>query len=198
MNDIKNVFKLHYNGTEHDPYLNKNPKEPYRPISIFRITQIHILQVRPKLPREIGRINYVALGMGSLCLFLPYYAGIKTLPPSYNTGDNTCSDDSVYWQHRKIQTLAMVNYNAYAPIVQQVYEQFENELAQRQKEMETDYLNCYKSQPLKAIDIVQAFSDKMIADVEKLNINLTNKLFTILTRDIQTEYLFRVAKKPIV
>ena len=57
VDDIKKAFRSHYDGTEHDPYLHSNPKEPYRPVSIFRTINTHILQVRPglhQLQLELG------------------------------------------------------------------------------------------------------------------------------------------------
>ena len=63
LDDIRCAFRFHYQGTEHDFYLHRNPKEKYRPVSIFRITQTHILHVRPELPQVIGCVDYMFMGM---------------------------------------------------------------------------------------------------------------------------------------
>ena len=191
--DMRRAFRFHYDNTEHDPYLHSNPKEPYRPVSIFRTTQTHILQVRPELPQAIGCVNYVAMGMADLGLFLPLYQGITSYPEAYMKGTNESSVDSAYWKFRKVMTLGMVNYNKYAPIIKEAYLKFEAETDQRQREMEEEYLRIYKTQPLRAKDMLQEFSDSILIKGMELADRLQEKLFTQLTKDIQAEYLFHGA-----
>ena len=193
LTELRTAFRFHYDNTEHDPYLNSNPKEPYRPVSIFRTTQTHLLQVRPELPQAIGSVNYVAMGMADLGVFLPLYQGITSYPEAYTKGNGESSDDSAYWKFRKIMVLGMTNYNKYAPIIKEAYAKFEAETDQRQREMEEEYLRIYKTQPLHAQDLLQAFSDKILNSALDLADRLQEKLFTLMTQDIQQEYLFHGA-----
>ena len=193
LTELRTAFRFHYDNTEHDPYLNCNPKEPYRPVSIFRTTQTHLLQVRPELPQAIGCVNYVAMGMADLGVFLPLYQGITSYPEAYTKGNGESSADSAYWKFRKVMALGMTNYNKYAPIIKEAYAKFEAETDQRQREMEEEYLRIYKTQPLHAQDLLQAFSDKIINSALDLANRLQEKLFTLMTQDIQQEYLFHGA-----
>ena len=193
LTELRTAFRFHYDNTEHDPYLNSNPKEPYRPVSIFRTTQTHLLQVRPELPQAIGCVNYVAMGMADLGVFLPLYQGITSYPEAYPKGNGESSNDSAYWKFRKIMVLGMTNYNKYAPIIKEAYAKFEAETDQRQREMEEEYLRIYKTQPLHAQDLLQAFSDKILNSALDLADRLQEKLFTLMTQDIQQEYLFHGA-----
>ena len=193
LTELRTAFRFHYDNTEHDPYLNSNPKEPYRPVSIFRTTQTHLLQVRPELPQAIGCVNYVAMGMADLGVFLPLYQGITSYPEAYTKGNGESSDDSAYWKFRKIMVLGMTNYNKYAPVIKEAYANFEAETDQRQCEMEEEYLRIYKTQPLHAQDLLQAFSDKILNSALDLADRLQEKLFTLMTQDIQQEYLFHGA-----
>ena len=193
LTELRTAFRFHYDNTEHDPYLNSNPKEPYRPVSIFRTTQTHLLQVRPELPQAIGCVNYVAMGMADLGVFLPLYQGITSYPEAYTKGNGESSADSAYWKFRKIMVLGMTNYNKYAPIIKEAYANFEAETDQRQREMEEEYLRIYKTQPLHAQDLLQAFSDKILNSALDLADRLQEKLFTLMTPDIQQEYLFHGA-----
>ena len=193
LTELRTAFRFHYDNTEHDPYLNSNPKEPYRPVSIFRTTQTHLLQVRPELPQAIGCINYVAMGMADLGVFLPLYQGITSYPEAYTKGNGESSADSAYWKFRKIMVLGMTNYNKYAPIIKEAYAKFEAETDQRQREMEEEYLRIYKTQPLHAQDLLQAFSDKVLNSALDLADRLQERLFTLMTQDIQQEYLFHGA-----
>ena len=193
LTELRTAFRFHYDNTEHDPYLNSNPKEPYRPVSIFRTTQTHLLQVRPELPQAIGCVNYVAMGMADLGVFLPLYQGITSYPEAYTKGNGESSDDSAYWKFRKIMVLGMTNYNKYAPIIKEAYANFEAETDQRQREMEEEYLRIYKTQPLHAQDLLQAFSDKVLNNALDLADRLQERLFTLMTQDIQQKYLFHGA-----
>ena len=193
LTELRTAFRFHYDNTEHDPYLNSNPKEPYRPVSIFRTTQTHLLQVRPELPQAIGCINYVAMGMADLGVFLPLYQGITSYPEAYTKGNGESSADSAYWKFRKIMVLGMTNYNKYAPVIKEAYAKFEAETDQRQREMEEEYLRIYKTQPLHAQDLLQAFSDKVLYSALDLADRLQERLFTLMTQDIQQEYLFHGA-----
>ena len=193
LTELRTAFRFHYDNTEHDPYLNSNPKEPYRPVSIFRTTQTHLLQVRPELPQAIGCVNYVAMGMADLGVFLPLYQGITSYPEAYTKGNGESSADSAYWKFRKVMALGMTNYNKYAPIIKEAYAKFEAETDQRQREMEEEYLRIYKTQPLHAQDLLQAFSDKILNSALDLADRLQEKLFTLMTQDIQQEYLFHGA-----
>ncbi len=190
LDDMRRVFRFHYNGTEHDPYLHSNPKEKYRPVSIFRTTQTHILHVRPELPQPIGCVDYYAMGMADLGVFVPLYQGITSYPKAYMLGTDRSSADSAYWKMRKVMTLGMVNYNAYAPVIQETYAKFEAEITQRQKEMEAQYLANYKTFPLHAQDLLQSFSDRILLQALDVADNLQEELFTRLTSDIQAEYKF--------
>jgi len=193
LTELRTAFRFHYDNTEHDPYLNSNPKEPYRPVSIFRTTQTHLIQVRPELPQAIGCVNYVAMGMADLGVFLPLYQGITSYPEAYTKGNGESSANSAYWKFRKIMVLGMTNYNKYAPIIKEAYAKFEAETDQRQHEMEEEYLRIYKTQPLHAQDLLQAFSDKILNSALDLTDRLQEKLFTLMTQDIQQEYLFHGA-----
>ena len=193
LTELRTAFRFHYDNTEHDPDLNSNPKEPYRPVSIFRTTQTHLLQVRSELPQAIGCVNYVAMGMADLGVFLPLDQGITYYPEAYTKGNGESSDDSAYWKFRKIMVLGMTNYNKYAPIIKEAYANFEAETDQRQREMEEEYLRIYKTQPLHAQDLLQAFSDKILNSALDLANRLQEKLFTLMTQDIQQEYLFHGA-----
>ena len=193
LTELRTAFRFHYDNTEHDPYLNSNPKEPYRPVSIFRTTQTHLIQVRPELPQAIGCVNYVAMGMADLGVFLPLYQGITSYPEAYTKGNDESSADSAYWKFRKVMVLGMTNYNKYAPIIKEAYAKFEAETDQRQREMEEEYLRIYKTQPLHAKDMLQAFSDKILNSALDLADYLQEKLFTLMTQDIQQEYLFHGA-----
>ena len=188
--DIKQAFRSHYDGTEHDPYLHSNPREPYRPISIFRTINTHILQVRPELPREIGCLDYMAEGMADLCVFLPLYQGVTSYPKAYGTGTKHSQKSSAYWLFRKVSALGMVDYNRYAPIIKERYAAFEKAMSASQKEMEAEFVKLPRKE---AVAMLQKWSDRWLSQALRVASDLEEKLFTELTIDIEKVYKFHGA-----
>ena len=194
--DIKAAFRSHYDGTEHDPYLHNNPKEPYRPVSIFRTINTHILQVRPGLPKEIGRLDYMAEGMADLCVYLPLYQGVTSYPKAYGVGRKFSQKSSAYWTFRKVAALGMVDYNRYAPIIKKRYAALEAEMTASQKKLEAAFIKMCKGHsdaPLEALNLLQKWSDRWLAKALRVASDLEEKLFTELTKDIETVYKFHGA-----
>lgn len=194
LDGLRAAFRFHYDNTAHDPYLHENGKEPYRPVSIFRTTQTHIMQVRTSLPDSIGHIVYVAMGMGDLSVFLPLYQGVKSFPSLYtNVASGECRDSSAYWRFRKVMTLGMTDYNSFAPIIKSAYRRLEAENDLLQRDMESEYMRVYKDDPQQAQTLLQLFSDKVLSRAIEVADGLVDELFTRLTAKIQEEYLFHGA-----
>ncbi len=189
--DAKAMLRDHYEGTKHDPYTNGlNGKESWRPISLFRTYEAHVMQVRPELPIEIGEVTYIGIGMADLTAFVPYYSGLESYPQNYGIGSDKADSDSIYWKYRKLQTLVMTDYPKLAPIVKQAYQQWEAKVALEQKTMESEYLKLAKTDKPAANKMLNAFNLRIMNEAEKLTEDLTNQLFTIRTEDIQADIFF--------
>jgi dipeptidase len=87
----------------------------------------------------------------------------------------------------------MTNYNLYAPVIHERYQKFEAECDERQKEMEEQYLQICKSQPIHAQEMLQKFSDDLLQRALDVTDELTEELFTRLCMDTQKTYLFHGA-----
>ena len=122
-----------------------------------------------------------------------FYQGVKHVPEAYTRGRNTADHESAYWKFRKVMTLGMVNYNAYAPIIKDRYAQLEIENDRLQHDFETQYLVIYKDNPQRANTMLQQFSDHLLHRALDVADQLLNDLFTQMTLDTQKEYLFHGA-----
>ena len=193
VDDVKQALRNHYDGTDHDPYTKVNPKEPWRPVSVFRTQESHVLQVRPNLPAAIGEVEYVAYGMSALGVYVPYYQGISHYLPGYDKGTDAASSDSVNWKYRTLQTLVMQDYNSYAPDVQKAYLDFEQQTAKGQQVMEQQYLAIYKKQPQQAQKLLQDFEDKTMLGALDLTDKLTRQVITKMTKATDNKYHFEGA-----
>lgn len=191
LNNMKDVLRNHYDGTEHDPYgKSLNGNEMWRPISVFRTYESHIVQVRPWLPKEIGSVIYLSWGMADLSCYVPYYQGLDSVPANHGIGTKDADDQSIYWAYRKLQTLVMTDYEKLAPIVKKAYRDFEAKTAVEQKKFEDAYVKTVKKDPKKADKMLNEWNLRVIADAEALTRDLTNQLFTIRTHDIQEQIYF--------
>lgn len=194
LQDLRTAFRFHYDDTDHDPYLHSNGKEPYRPVSIFRTTQTHILQVRPRLPQAIGEVAYVAFGMADLSVFVPFYQGATEVHETYaRRAGGECDDYSAYWTFRKIATLGMTDYNFFAPIIKKAYAELEKEFDETQRNIEKEYLATYKNAPEDAVEALTAAGIAMQKRAYDFSKELLNTLFTHLAKKVQEEYLFHGA-----
>lgn len=194
LQDLRTAFRFHYDDTDHDPYLHSNGKEPYRPVSIFRTTQTHILQVRSELPLAIGRVAYVAMGMADLSVFVPYYQGATDSYEAYTFRATGESDDrSAYWAFRKVAVLGMTDYNFFAPIIKKAYAELEKEFDETQKNIEKEYLATYRDAPENAIVALTEANIAMQKRAYDFSKQLLNNLFTRLTAKVQEEYMFHGA-----
>ena len=184
--DAKAMMRDHFEGTEHDPYSKGlRGDEPWRPISVFRTYEAHVLQVRPWLPKELGEVIYVAMGMADLSVFLPFYAGLSRSPESWTKGTDQGEADSAYWKFRRVQTLAMTDYPKLAPIVKKTWADFEADANVRQEAMEAKVLELYEVDRAKALAELEAFNLGLIAEAERTAEKLLEKLFVIRTVDIE-------------
>jgi len=169
--DLKAAMRAHYDGTAFDNYASKDEdkKNIYRAISVFRTYESHVMQVRPWLPKEIGRVTYVALGMADLSVYLPYYEGLDGFIKGYSDGSYDADDTSIYWVYRKLQTLVMTDYEKYSPVVKEAY------------------VKLYKKDKKKADKLLNEFSQKTMQEAKDLTQELTNKVFTMLTADMDAK-----------
>lgn len=193
INDIKTIFRDHYTGTDHDAYMHANLKETWRPISVFRCEETHLMQVRPELPKEIGSLTYMAYGMADLGLFLPIYEGAENIPDAYHAGEELMNEKAASWIYRKPQILAMQNYNKYAPIVKKTYSDYEAEIATKQAEMEKQYMALRKTNPAEAQKLLNDFETEVLEGGLKVANNLTHTLMTEMLKDTQASYPFHGA-----
>lgn len=78
-------------------------------------------------------------------------------------------------------------------LIHERYLAFEAECDQRQKEMEEEYLDIFKSRPIRAQELLQNFSDDILQRALDVTDALTEELFTRLCMDTQKTYLFHGA-----
>lgn len=193
LEDIKAGLRNHYENVGTSPYATTYPDTTKRPISVFRTQHSHILQVRKDLPKEIGNVRYIAFGMPTLSVYVPVYYGPDSYVEAYTIGSPQADNASAHWKFRKLQTLAMIDFNKYSKIVQAEYSKQEAQFAEEQQAMEKEYLSIYKKDPAKAKQLLQDFQNKVMQDALNTTDKLTNIIMQDLTNSVNERYRFKGA-----
>lgn len=176
--DVIQALRNHYVGTVRDPYQQRNPNEPDRPISVLRASLSHVTQTRPGLPDDIAVVQYIALGLTDLAVYIPFYKGLTNIPPGYQGATGTIDDKSTFWKYRRLQTLVVQDYPRFAPSVHRAIAAFEKEIAAQQASVEAEYLATWRKDPAAARAKLQRFTDSILAKQDQLLQRLTRELAT--------------------
>lgn len=173
------VLRNHFNNTEYDTYTGSKPDE-FRPINVPRTMESHILQIRNDVPKEIGGIHWLSMGVPDTSSYVPFYSGITETPKEYQLGTDQPDNESAYWNYRMTNVLAVPYYaefkNEYIlPVRKEVRKHLNEELkktdqeAQKIIENNPDKLSDYLNQQTKS------FSDYSLNKYKELNNELIIK-----------------------
>ncbi len=188
--DVAQGLRNRYQGTPHDPYMHQNPQESYRPVSVMRASLSHITQTRPDLPGDIAVIQYIALGMPDLGVYMPFYKGLTTMPAAYQGAVGQIDDHSMFWRSRKMQALVLQDYPRLAPAAHQAIAEFESDLRARQAAMEIRYLAVWQHDLGAARELIQTFTDEAIVALERMLDRLTHEFAKELNLESLTDEQF--------
>ncbi len=188
--DVAEGLRNRYQGTPHDPYVNQNPKEPYRPISVMRASLSHITQTRTDLPSDIAVVQYIALGMPDLGVYVPFYKGLTSLPAAYQGATGQIDDRSMFWRSRKMQALVLQDYARLTPVAHQEIAALEKEFAARQSAMEVQYLALWQQDRNGANTLIQEFTDQSVAALEQMLDRLIERFARALNMESLTDEQF--------
>lgn len=190
--DVESGLQSYYQNSKLDPYTAQNPKSDYRPVSVFRTQQSHVLQLRNDLPAPIANVTYFNYGMTALSTYVPFYQGAK-IPTYYQFATESADSNSAFWKFRKLQTLAMQNFPKYAPIVQAGFASVNQQIAKQQVEFEKQYTKLYRKDPAAAQKLLDKFTDESQKQIfDEVN-KLSNQILTDMTNQVNSAYIFEGA-----
>lgn len=116
--DIKTAMSSHYQGTPYDPYGLKAGQAPYRSIALNRNMELHILQIRTKVPAEIAGIHWLAFGPNAFNTVVPFYANIENTPAPYRDTSKKYSPTKMFWLANTIAALGDHYYQKACPLIE--------------------------------------------------------------------------------
>lgn len=111
--DVATVLSSHYDETVYDPFNDNNAieKKMFRPISMNRTAESHILEIRNHVPSEIAAIFWLNSGPTAFNPYVPFYTNATDTAPSYNTTTIDYSIDQAYWMYRTLAVLVERDYD---------------------------------------------------------------------------------------
>ena len=120
LDDVSYVLSSHYEETRYDPLNQQLPeatRKEFRPVSMERCAESHILQIRGDLPYEIQGIIWFNSAPTAFNPYVPIFAQASDTAPCYNTTSTKINVRQAYWSHRLLAVLAERNYAKQAEIV---------------------------------------------------------------------------------
>lgn len=181
LHDVMGGLRDHYDASQHDPYLHRNPSEAYRPIALLRTSAGHVCRLRRTSPaaRGLAAINYVAMGMPLLAPFIPIYAGLPgdALPPELTCAASEPDPQSLFWAGRRLQALVFQDFPALAPGSTAAIQAWEADVEARQRPaMERRYAAAAaRGDEAQAAGILAEFTADVVAQASRLLQRLTGQ-----------------------
>ncbi|MBV7390862.1 C69 family dipeptidase [Enterococcus alishanensis] len=113
--DVKFIQSSHFENTIFDPYGDgdESDKTLFRPIGINRNHNVHILQIRNGVPKEIAGVHWLAYGANTFNTVVPFYSNVKDTPASYKNADGTFDLNNMYWLSCTTALLGDTDYDFY-------------------------------------------------------------------------------------
>ncbi len=184
--DIMNLYRDHYQGTEFDltkgiaagpfgnPYRFYGPYDgqgdvgdPHRKlegawersISVSYCGFTTICQGYQDLPGHIGGILWLGLDKPAETLFLPFFAGITTLPDSITCVDAArFSRDAAWWAFNFVANWAGLNYQAMIADIQAMQDTYEPKMLELIPVVQKTALELYREDEDLAREYLTTFS----------------------------------------
>lgn len=119
LEDVEAILSSHYNGTQFDPlgHGSNEDKHRYRPISLSRTQNSHVLQVRNDAPEQAAAIMWLCFGIPAFTPYVPFFGNATKTDASYSDTPLELNIDlkSAYWMYR---TLSMLVESHHAKFIQ--------------------------------------------------------------------------------
>ncbi|QNQ82651.1 C69 family dipeptidase [Lactobacillus sp. PV037] len=112
--DVAYVLSSHYNETQYDPLAVNTPKDDrtkFRPISMARCAESHILEIRSDVPEEYAGIAWFNSAPTAFNPYVPFYSNANDTASAYNSTSLTYDSQNAYWLSRTLAALIQPSYN---------------------------------------------------------------------------------------
>lgn len=180
VDDVKTVLRSHFDGTPYDSF--GEYKDQYRPISVPQTMESHILQCKQNLPKEVGCIQYLALGVSDRSTYVPFYSGITETPKDYQKGTDKPDNESAYWTYRKSAAMTKPYYDKFQGMyTKPLSTALEAKLDEELDKNTEHFKDLVKKDPKKASEEMNKYTEKMANYAQEKTKELNDKLIVATT-----------------
>jgi dipeptidase len=121
MKALRNVFE----ETPYEAFPSSGGKGTERPVCVPSCIHSAVLEMRGDKPAPIGGILWGCIGSPMTSPYIPHYYAHRELLPSYTRGDLSYAADSAFWRFRTLTNLVMIDYQAYSPVITNMWSALE-------------------------------------------------------------------------
>lgn len=113
--DVGNILSSHYNETKYDPFGHGDDKDrlKFRPISMNRTQNSHVLQIRNDVPEDRSAIFWLNFGVPAFSPYVPFFNNATDTDPSYSATKQTMNLDDAYWMYRAVGSVVEGHYSQF-------------------------------------------------------------------------------------
>ena len=140
-----------------------------------------LIQCRDWLPDEIGGVVWLAQDNVATSIYIPVYCSVTDLPASYKTPGrpNGYTTESAWWAFNRLGTLTAQRWGDMRHDVDDVWNPWQKELFEAQKDFEAKALELYnEKKPEKTIELLTGYTIKWGDKVVKKAWDLGDFLWT--------------------
>lgn len=153
-----------------------------RCIARYYCTYATVIQVRDWLPHEIGGLTWFSYDNPAMTAYAPIYAGVQDVPASYKiSGRPGFNRKCAWWAFNRVSDLAAQKWGHMRHDVKKVWEKFEKEAFEEQKEIEEKAIKLYKKSPKKARKFLNKHCNDWLLKIEKAYWKLGDDLWSKYT-----------------
>lgn len=176
VDEVQTYLSSHFEGTPFDPIGpgNTADKHKYRPISLAKTQESHILQMN----RTTVNIHWLAMGVSAQSVYVPFFANITDTPKSYQRGKDTYSPQSAYWIFKLVGILIDPHRQQFMPLLKHTQTNLKLRFKQSVSQIDHDVVNL---SPQQQVILANQKSTEMANLALNEYRNLAAKLITLAT-----------------
>ncbi len=186
--DVASVLSATFKGT-------KLEADAKRPMRVERQLESHIIQLRKDMPYELQGIIWQSFGVLPESVLVPLYTSLKSYPMAYQTGSDTYTDQSAYWQFRSLTSLASANPEKYLPMLQSTWSKEETKLYKQVSNIDMTLKALYKKDKQAALEMASDYSYGQLQRTLTMATDIRYKMMTDLTKSTEKKYSEEEFKK---
>ncbi|WP_053826240.1 dipeptidase [Lascolabacillus massiliensis] len=185
--DIQNLMRDHYEGTELDWRFDVGAgpfNSPYRwspltyqvdsveycnerPIATQQTAFSFVAQMRSWLPNEIGGILWFGIDDAAQTVYYPFYCGHNEVPHEMKIGNGdllTFSWTSAFWIHNWVSNLVYTRYSDMSEDMKKVQSALENRFHASQPQIEEKALSVLEQSNQDAVKYLTSYTNNLVTE----------------------------------